>query len=200
MSLATLSRACLSLAVTVAGCATFPPAQPKATGSMPEIDGIALDVRVTPNQLQAPLQGFSCVKQDPTARFQICSQDFRVPKATIVFVLDSRVGAIIRVFDHEQTDAAAKWSISLMGEPTHRSLSNGRTDLLWDEKGAPFARLLTHLKELDGESAFLIMTRTLEQYLDEISDTMEGLPERPSTQKGMTPARCLALPLLCPAA
>lgn len=195
-----LRSALVVAALALAGCAVMSPATVQAREQVPGIDGLTLDESITPTQLNAKPHKFRCRAQDDAGRYQFCWPEGPEALANIVILLDGRVSGFMRTFDPALADAAEQWSLALMGTPTRRQVTDGRTDLLWDHKEAPFARLFTHMEEFGAQSEFLVMTRNLERYLDEHPDLLETTPGSNRTNEGMTPGRCLALPLLCPAA
>ena len=184
----------------LAGCAVMSPATVQAREQVPGIDGLTLDESITPTQLNAKPHKFRCRVQDDAGRYQFCWPEGPESLATVVILLDGRVSGFMRTFDPGLTDAAEQWSLALMGIPTRRQVTDGRTDLLWADKEAPFARLHTAMEDFGAQSAFLVMTRNLERYLGEHPDLLETTPESNPTREEMTPGRCFALPLLCPAA
>lgn len=189
-----------SLVAAFAGCAALPPAVTQVRPAMPRLDGLTLGEGVTPAQLNVSPHRFKCRAQGQSGRFQFCWPDSVDSQAAVVMLLDARVGGIMRTFNAGLEDAATQWAVSFMGTPTRRRSTDSHTDLLWDDAEAPFARLLTHLEQFGGQSAFLVMTRTLERYLDEQDDWPETSPGSTRDWDGMTPGRCLAIPFLCPAA
>ena len=184
----------------MAGCAAQRPPSPQVRTAMPRLDGLTLEEGVTPAQLNFSPNRFKCRAQGQSGRLQFCWPDGTDSQASVVMLLDGLVGGIMRTFKPGLEDTATQWAVSFMGTPTRRRSTDGHTDLVWDDGEAPFARLLTHLEQFEGQSAFLVMTRTVERYLDEQYDWQETAPGSTRDRHGMTPERCLAMPFLCPAA
>lgn len=190
----------VAAALALAGCAGLSAGDFPGRASTIHIDGITLGENVTPARLKATAQKFDCTALDKGGRSQLCWPESPDSQPAVVVLLDERVVGFIRTFDLGAEHAAEQWSLSVMGVPSSRKAADSRIDLLWDEKEAPFARLLTHLEDVGGESAFLVMTRDLERFLDKHPEVLEKAPERDRKPEGMTPGKCLAIPLLCPAA
>lgn len=189
----------MTAGLALAGCGATLPAAVQRQASLSGIDGLVLDEAVTADQLKVTRPAFSCLAQDSAGRFQLCLPKNSDSQASAVLLLDGHVGGFIRTFDQGLAETAEQWSLSLMGSPTNRKVTDGRTDLTWDDNQKPFARLLNGLEDFDAKSAFLVMTRRLARYLEEHPALLETTSDAQGRPEGMTPGKCLAMPFLCPA-